>query len=241
MHHRLLPSLAALILIVACDAKHPDADKSASNSNSDPSKSVDEPADSAESSKSTSFSPPQGYVAYFADALTGALASQPVATAETKAWGCSVKYADDGSPATAKLGQPAPAFSLPDLDGKTIGLADFAGKTVVLEWFNPDCPFVKYAHGEGGPLRTMAKDRGDEIVWLAINSGAPGKQGAGAERNREAKQEYAIEHAILLDESGTVGRAYGATNTPHMFVIDSSGKLVYAGALDNAPLGEVKG
>ncbi len=226
-HSPLLPcSLALLFALVGCDANHPDADPKTEPGKPEP-------------GKSASFSAPAGYVAHFADALNSTLTSTAVATAETKAWGCSVKYAGDGPSATAKLGEPAPAFALPDVDGKTLSLAEFAGKTVVLEWFNPDCPFVKYAHAEAGPLRTMAKDRGSEIVWLAINSGAPGKQGAGAERNREAKQEYAIEHPILLDESGAVGRSYGATNTPHMFVIDPSGKLTYAGALDNAPMGTV--
>jgi hypothetical protein len=229
MQRRLLPCSLALFVLVACDAKHPDADKTASPPNAD-------------SGKSAGFTAPEGYVAYTVDAITAALASQPVATPQTKAWGCGVKYAGKSdAAATAKLGEAAPAFSLPDLEGKTVNLSDFAGKTVVLEWFNPDCPFVKYAHGEDGPLRTLAKDRSGEVVWLAINSGAPGKQGAGAERNREATKEYAIEHPILLDESGSVGQAYGATNTPHMFVIDGSGKLVYAGALDNAPMGKVKG
>ena len=236
MQSRLLPcSLAALFVLVACDAKHPDADAKSD------SKAKSEPSASAEPGKSASFTPPAGYVAHFADARSSTLASQAVATPQTKAWGCSVKYEGEGSPASAKLGEAAPAFSLPDLEGKPIALADFAGKTVVLEWFNPDCPFVKYAHGEAGPLRSMAKQQGDAVVWLAINSGAPGKQGAGVERNREAKQEYAIEHAILLDESGAVGRSYGATNTPHLFVIDPAGKLVYAGALDNAPMGQIKG
>lgn len=226
----LLPcTTLALALTLGCDAKQPDAeaDKTA------------KPSDA--STPSSGFAAPEGYVAYFADALDAVLASTAITTAQTKAWGCSVKYEGDAPAAAATLGEPAPTFSLPDVEGNTINLADYAGKTVVLEWFNPDCPFVKYAHDQAGPLRTMAKDRGDAIVWLAINSGAPGKQGAGAERNREAKTEYAIEHPILLDEAGTVGRAYGATNTPHMFVIDPSGKLVYAGALDNAPMGKVKG
>ncbi|MFV8754534.1 redoxin family protein [Nannocystaceae bacterium ST9] len=235
MSIRLIPCSLALLLIVACDAKHPDDTKSTGDAK------TDDASKPEGKRKSAGFSAPEGYVAYAADAIDAALASTAIATAETKAWGCSVKYAGDAPSAAAKLGEPAPAFSLPDVEGKTINLADYAGKTVVLEWFNPDCPFVKYAHGEDGPLRTTAKDRGDTVVWLAINSGAPGKQGAGAERNREAKQDYAIEHPILLDEDGAVGRSYGATNTPHLFVIDPAGKLVYAGALDNAPMGKVKG
>jgi peroxiredoxin len=184
---------------------------------------------------------PEGYVAHLQDALAQHSTGAGIATASPPAYGCSVKYADAGEPATAKLGEPAPAFSLQDLEGKTVSLADFAGKTVVLEWFNPDCPFVKYAHGEG-PLSTMAAEQTNlGVVWLAINSGAPGKQGHGAERNREAKAEWKLEHPILLDEDGKIGHAYGATSTPHMFVIDGEGKLIYAGGLDNAPLGRVDG
>ncbi|NVB41301.1 redoxin domain-containing protein [Pseudenhygromyxa sp. WMMC2535] len=163
-----------------------------------------------------------------------------MATAETKSYGCSVKYGDANGEATAKVGEPAPAFTLPQVDGEEISLSDFAGKTVVLEWFNPDCPFVKYAHGEG-PLKTMAAEQTKAgVVWLAINSGAPGKQGHGAERNREAAADWGLEHPILLDESGEVGKRYGAKTTPHMFVVDGEGKLVYAGGLDNAPLGQVE-
>jgi peroxiredoxin len=183
---------------------------------------------------------PAGYVAHFSDALTALASGSAIASASPPAYGCSVKYADAGSPATAKLGEPAPSFSLPDLDGNTVTLAEFAGKTVVLEWFNPDCPFVKYAHAEG-PLASMAATQAEAgVVWLAVNSGAPGNQGTGVERNREAKAEWTLAHPILLDEDGSVGHAYGATSTPHMFVIDPSGKLVFAGGLDNAPLGRIE-
>ena len=178
--------------------------------------------------------------AYVLDAIADLAAGGPVRMAETKAYGCGVKYADAGGEPQAKVGEAAPAFSLPDLDGKPVALADFAGKTVVLEWFNPDCPFVKYAHGDG-PLKDMAKQQSQAgVVWLAINSGAAGKQGNGVERNREAKQEWAMEHPILIDEDGTVGHSYGAATTPHMFVINPEGKLVYAGGLDNAPLGRIE-
>lgn len=138
----------------------------------------------------------------------------------------------------AEIGQPAPAFTLTDLDGNAVSLASFSGKTVVLEWFNPGCPFVKRAH-EGG-LKTMAADvtKGGAVVWLAINSGAPGKQGAAKEDNLEARKKWAMAHPILLDPEGKVGKAYGATNTPHMFVVDPKGVLVYAGALDDTKGGE---
>ena len=140
----------------------------------------------------------------------------------------------------AILGAPAPDFTLPDLDGAAHTLAAHRGKVVVLEWFNPECPFVKYAH-EGGELRTMAATVAPEgVVWLAINSGAPGKQGHGAPVNREAAARWGLTHPILLDEDGAVGRRYGAAKTPHMFVIDPAGVLVYRGAIDNAPMGEVR-
>lgn len=140
---------------------------------------------------------------------------------------------------SAELGKPAPAFSLVSADGKPYALADFKGKTVVLEWFNPDCPFVRHAHTDG-PLATMAKRvMGPDVAWLSINSGAPGKQGHGAERNVEAKSQYALENPVLLDETGAVGHAYGALKTPHLFVVNPEGVLVYRGGLDNAPIGKV--
>jgi peroxiredoxin len=140
----------------------------------------------------------------------------------------------------AKVGEPAPTFSLPGLDGKLVDLKSYQGKTVVLEWFNPDCPFVKYAYGDG-PLKTMAKEQvAKGVVWLSINSGAKGKQGHGVERNKKAKEEYQMASTILLDEEGIVGKAYGARTTPHMYIVDKNGVLAYAGALDNAPVGEPK-
>ncbi len=138
----------------------------------------------------------------------------------------------------AEVGKPAPDFTLTDLDGKTVHLADFKGKTVVLEWFNPECPFVKLAHGKGS-LKTMAAEQTQKgVVWLGINSGAPGKQGHGRDVNVKGKEGFGLTHPILLDETGVVGKAYGATNTPHMFVIDPQGMLVYAGALDDTGGGE---
>jgi peroxiredoxin len=141
----------------------------------------------------------------------------------------------------AVIGKPAPDFSLTDLDGKAVKLSDFKGKTVVLEWFNPSCPFVVAAYKDG-PLKDMAaRAQKDGIVWLAINSGAPGKEGAGAEANKKARTDWKMTTPILLDEKGEVGRMYDAKTTPHCYVIDAKGVLVYRGGLDNAPQGKFEG
>jgi len=143
--------------------------------------------------------------------------------------------------AAAKIGEPAPDFTLNDLAGKPHKLSDYRGKTVVLEWFNPGCPFVKFAHGEG-PLKDMAATYTEKgIVWLAINSGGPGKQGHGVEANREAKDTWKMGHPVLIDETGEIGHTYEAAKTPHVYVVNGEGILVYRGALDNAPIGEVDG
>ena len=139
---------------------------------------------------------------------------------------------------SAAVGKPAPDFTLRDLDGREVSLASLRGKVVVLEWFNPGCPFVKASHTKGS-LKSNAKKHGAEgVAWLAVNSSAPGKQGADPGANREAAKTFGIEHPILRDENGAVGHAYGATNTPNMYVIDKNGVLVYAGAIDNSPDGE---
>jgi peroxiredoxin len=135
----------------------------------------------------------------------------------------------------ADVGQPAPEFALQDLDGKVHRLSDYRGKTVVLEWFNPGCPYVVAAHTKGSLVDLARKQSKDGVVWLAVNSGAPGKQGHGVETNRAAAKAWSMAYPILVDESGAVGKAYGATNTPHMFVVSKDGRLVYKGAIDNSP------
>jgi peroxiredoxin len=141
---------------------------------------------------------------------------------------------------SAELGAKAPDFALPDLDGKTTRLSDFRGKVVVIEWFNPDCPFVRASHTKGSLKGTAKRYTDQGIVWLAINSAAPGKQGYGVDKTVAGKHAYGMDHPILVDESGAVGHSYGATNTPHMFVIDAGGTLVYRGAIDNSPDGEAE-
>jgi peroxiredoxin len=148
--------------------------------------------------------------------------------------------ADGTAPTADAPGEnPAPDFSLTDLDGNSHTLSALRGKIVVLEWFNPGCPFVRYSHADG-PLRDLAARHAAEgVVWLAINSSAKGKQGHGADLNREWREKWKMQYPILLDEKGSVGKAYGAMTTPHMFVIDARGSIVYRGALDNAPLGKI--
>ena len=139
--------------------------------------------------------------------------------------------------AAATVGQPAPAFTLTDTKGTTHSLADFAGKTVVLEWFNHECPFVKKHYGAGNMQRQQAAATGKGVVWLTINSSAPGKQGhVNAEQANAILGEWkASPTAFLLDHDGTVGQAYGAKTTPHMDVIDGEGVLRYNGAIDSNP------
>jgi hypothetical protein len=141
----------------------------------------------------------------------------------------------DATAAAAAIGQPAPAFQLVDSTGQMRSLSDFAGKTVVLEWTNHDCPFVKKHYGADNMQLQQRDATDDDVVWLTINSSAPGLQGhvdgAAAERIRgDAK---AAQSFYLLDPDGTVGRAYDAKTTPHMYIIDPDGVLRYAGAIDS--------
>lgn len=136
-------------------------------------------------------------------------------------------------PAGAKIGEPAPNFTLTDTEGKTWKLSDHKGKIVVLEWFNPECPVVMMHYENRTMHKVQEKFRDKNIVWVAINSGYPGEQGTGKEKNAQARTEWKMTWPVLLDESGTVGRTYGAKTTPHMFVINANGVLVYAGAIDD--------
>jgi peroxiredoxin len=140
----------------------------------------------------------------------------------------------------AEVGKEAPAFSLKNTKGATVSLADYKGKVVVLEWINYDCPFVKkhYASGNMAKLQEKYADQG--VVWLSVSSAAPGKQGnmPAADLQARAEKDGSKASAILLDEDGKVGKAYGATNTPHMFVINKQGVLAYSGAIDDKPTTE---
>lgn len=135
------------------------------------------------------------------------------------------------------VGQPAPNFKLNDADGRVVQLSDFKGKPVVLEWNNPGCPFVKKHYGSGNMQKTQAAAKAAGAVWLSINSGAPGEQGHmnGAEAKAFVASAKAQPTAYLLDPKGVVGRGYDAKTTPHMYVIDAKGTLVYAGGIDDKP------
>jgi peroxiredoxin len=136
----------------------------------------------------------------------------------------------------ATVGQPAPAFTLTDLDGKVHSLADFKGKTVVLEWVNAECPFVVKHYVKSGNIPALQKEAtADGVVWLQINSAAPGKQGDYDAAKAKAWQEKnkAAATAYLRDTDGTVGKAYDAKTTPHLYVINAEGELVYNGGIDS--------
>ena len=152
--------------------------------------------------------------------------------------GKSAPVAVQPGAAAAVVGAAAPDFTLTDYDGKTVHLADLKGKTVVLEWFNADCPYVKASHLKGSLRDAAKRHKAAGVVWLGINSAAPGKQGNTPGSVAAGKQAFGLEHAILADATGQVGRLYGATSTPNMYVIDPKGILVYRGAIDNSPDGE---
>jgi peroxiredoxin len=173
-------------------------------------------------------------VAYCLFALVASAGcSRDRADLSTPAYAASTAAA--GSTVPADIGKAAPDFTLQDLDGHDVRLSNYRGKVVVLEWFNPKCPFVNLSHTKGSLNGTAARHIAEGVVWLGIDSSAPGKQGYEPDEIRDAAKRFGLTHPILRDASGTVGRAYGATNTPHLFVIDKGGALVYAGAIDNSP------
>ncbi len=134
------------------------------------------------------------------------------------------------------VGETAPAFSLQDTQGKTVKLADFKGKHVVLEWTNPGCPFVVKHYGAQNMQALQKEAQAKNVVWLSINSTARGHQdhmAPGALQDKLLKDWGAAPTAVLMDERGTVGKAYAARTTPHMYIIDPAGKLVFAGGIDD--------
>ena len=140
----------------------------------------------------------------------------------------------------ATVGQPAPDFSLADVNGKTVRLSDFKGKPVVLEWNNPGCPFVR-KHYQGNLQALQKEFTAKGVVWLAINSteDASGDYMSPPQLARWMAEQKAAPTAVLMDEEGTVGKAYNARVTPHMYIVNAQGRLAYAGAIDSIPSARV--
>jgi len=137
--------------------------------------------------------------------------------------------------AAVEVGAPAPDFSVTDIQGKTHTLSDYKGKTVVLEWVNPECPIVGKHYNSGNMQNLQKSATSDGVVWIAINSGAKGDQSDYDEARAAAwlKKHNAAATAYVRDQSGKIGKLYGAKTTPHMYVIDGNGTLVYNGAIDS--------
>lgn len=136
---------------------------------------------------------------------------------------------EQGKKGGVEPGDVAPDFTLQDQTGKEVSLADYKGKIVVLEWFNEECPFVVKFYKEGHMNKLAEKYKEKDVVWLAINS----TSGKSNDSNARIAGEWKIDRPILNDSTGQVGKAYGATNTPHMYVIDKEGKVAYTGAIDS--------
>lgn len=141
------------------------------------------------------------------------------------------------SHAEPKVGTSAPAFSVVNSDGKTVNLSDFSGKTVVLEWTNDGCPYVRKHYGSGNMQALQKKWTGQGIVWLSVISSPPGEQGFadGVRANALTTERKASPTAVLLDPKQQVARAYGAAVTPHMYIIKPDGTLAYTGGIDDKP------
>ena len=139
--------------------------------------------------------------------------------------------------ASATVGQPAPAFSVADSNGTTVSLADYKGKTVVLEWVNPECPYVRKHYDSGNMQATQRAATAKGVVWLSVNS----THASHVDFKKPAamvawtQQQGAAPTATLMDGEGKIGRTYAARTTPHMYVIDAKGSLVYAGGIDDKP------
>ena len=142
-----------------------------------------------------------------------------------------------GAVAQAVVGQPAPAFSAVDTRGKTVSLDDYKGKHVVLEWVNPGCPFVQKHYNSGNMPATQKAAVAQGVAWLAVSSTAKDASDYRPPSDLAAwmHSKGGVPTATVMDNDGKIGRAYGARTTPHMYVVDPAGKLVYAGAIDSKP------
>src|SRR6476620_5963835 len=137
--------------------------------------------------------------------------------------------------ASPPVGSIAPDFSLPDTTGKTHALSQYKGKYVVLEWFNPECPFVKKHYGSGNMQKLQDEYTSKGVVWLTIDSNAPGTEGnlTPEEAEKVTTEWKTHQTALLLDPEGKAGRVYGAKNTPNMVIVNPEGKIAYEGAIDS--------
>ncbi len=153
-----------------------------------------------------------------------------VAIAAAAALAAPILLAADEKP------KKAPEFTLKNYNGKEVKQADYKGKIIVLEWFNYECPFVKYHYEKAATMKNLAaKYKDKNVVWLAINSTSHQE----TEKNKEFAEKNKVLYPILDDSSGVTGKAYKAKTTPHIFIIDTEGNIAYNGAIDNAPLGKV--
>jgi peroxiredoxin len=139
--------------------------------------------------------------------------------------------------ASVSVGQAAPDFNVKDTSGKAQSLAAYKGKYVVLEWVNPGCPFVQKHYDSNNMQATQKAATAKGVVWLTVSSTSPdaGDYKKPAELAAWSQSKHAAPTATLMDDAGTIGKAFGARTTPHVFVIDPAGKLVYAGAIDDKP------
>lgn len=152
---------------------------------------------------------------------------------------CAAALAVPAAAAPA-IGQPAPAFRAVDAEGRTRALSEFKGRTVVLEWHNGGCPYVQKYYGAGAMQSLQRQATADGVAWLTLVSSAPGTQGhlSPAEAKAWKETNKAASSALLLDPEGTVGKAYDARTTPHMYVVDKAGRLAYMGGIDDRPVAD---
>lgn len=144
---------------------------------------------------------------------------------------CAATLISSGAALAQTVGQPAPAFTATDASGKPVNLADYKGKYVVLEWTNPDCPFVQKHYDSGNMPATQKQATAKGAAWLSIQTGPADK----AELQAWQKSKTAAPTATVLDTDGRIARSYRAKTTPHMYIVDPQGTLVYAGAIDSKP------
>ena len=169
--------------------------------------------------------------------IVSACASEPAdAPAEASSTPAPTESAETASAAPTP-GALAPDFTLVDTNGEEHTLSSLRGQTVVLEWLNYDCPYVGKHYGGGNMQALQQQAANDGVVWLSVVSSAPGEQGyfEPAQMNARTQEEGGLQSAVLLDPTGEVGRSYDAKTSPHMFVIDAEGRVVYNGAIDDRP------